>query len=736
MAVLSGDEGNNRLEGTPGNDTLRGNGGDDTLNGNAGDDALNGNAGNDRLDGGDGNDLLRGGKGNDWLVGDAGDDVLFGDRGQDTLTGGEGRDWFVLRRRNGGAAPTSVDLITDFQAGEDWLALSGGLRFEDLDLSQEAEGAVIRDRLTGEYLALLAGINANTLSAANFTHTLPIPDPSTLPNGIASGDTTQTTTVLWTRSAVRGEVVFEYGPAADRGTIAGQATATVSDPRVPVQVEINNLVPNTEYVYRVIDAAGETQYGRFVTPAPLGTQQGLRFGVSGDLQGELAPYVSIRNASERDLAFFVQMGDMVEADSESAALPGVTQAKTLDEFRIKQNEVYSERFGLNTWADLRATTMVYNTWDDHEVTNDFAGGVPPADSPQKLGLFGDAITGFVNQTPAFNDALRAMLDYFPRRETTYGETGDPRTEGRQQLYRFNTFGSDAALYVLDVRSFRDAPLPFISEAAPQEAIDQQLQNAFEPGRTMLGAVQLQQLKDDLLLAQREGVTWKFVMSSVPMQHFGIAVSGERWEGFAAERADLLNFITANQIENVVFVTGDFHGHVVNNVTNQQGFGLPQTPTGAFDVMIGPVAIQLTVPFLPPPFNQTFAAPFGPATVGFTPASLLAAQGKSQAEYLALTDRAAKDQYVREILDYRTATLLGYDPIGLEGSEIDATLLQGEFLATHTYGWTEFDIAPGTGQLTVTTYGVTPYTEASLLASPDPILNAQPEIVAQFVVNPF
>jgi hypothetical protein len=80
-------------------------------------------------------------------------------------------------------------------------------------------------------------------------------------------------------------------------------------------------------------------------------------------------------------------------------------------------------------------------------------------------------------------------------------------------------------------------------------------------------------------------------------------------------------------------------------------------------------------------------------------------------------------------------LFGYDPIGLENSPIDATLLQGEYIAAHTYGWTEFEIAPETGQLIVTTYGVEPYTEADLLANPDPILNAEPFIVSQFQVNP-
>jgi hypothetical protein len=339
----------------------------------------------------------------------------------------------------------------------------------------------------------------------------------------------------------------------------------------------------------------------------------------------------------------------------------------------------------------------------------------------------------VNDTPVFDAALRAFQDYKPLRDEFYGDTGDSRTANEQKLYRYNTFGSDAASFVLDLRSFRDAPLPFLPETASQEQVNQYLQAAFEPNRTMLGAAQLQEFKEDLLAAEEAGITWKFVMSTVPMQNFGIPTAGERWEGYAAERTDLLRFIEQNDIDNVVFITGDFHGSVVNNVTYQEGFGQPQIPTGVIDVMIGPVGIQLTVPFLPPPFNQTFAAPFGPATVGFTPPALLAAQGKTQAEYLALTDRAEKDQFVREVLDARI-TALGYDPIGLEGSGIDATLLQGEYLATHTYGWSEFEIDPETQKLTVTTYGVEPYTQTQLEANPD-IANQVPVVVSQFEVNP-
>ena len=49
------------------------------------------------------------------------------------------------------------------------------------------------------------------------------------------------------------------------------------------------------------------------------------------------------------------------------------------------------------------------------------------------------------------------------------------------------------------------------------------------------------------------------MSSDPIQNFGIPVAGDRWEGYAAERTDLLRFIKENNIKNVVFATGDFHG---------------------------------------------------------------------------------------------------------------------------------------------------------------------------------
>jgi alkaline phosphatase D len=523
---------------------------------------------------------------------------------------------------------------------------------------------------------------------------------STLPNGVAAGDTTQTSTVLWTRSTVIGNVVFEYSTDSKFSNSLGTLTKSVTDVTVPVKVQLTNLKPGTQYFYRVRDAAGTSAVGQFRTAAELGNSKGLRFGVAGDWQGQLTPFPAISNAPERNLDFFVRIGDSAYVDDLSPDLPGVKQPKTLAEFSTKYNEVYGQRYGLNTWADLQASTSIYSTWDDHEITNDFAGGAKPTESPQKEGIFGTG-GGFVNDTPVFDDALKAFQAYNPVRNDFYSNTGDSRTANEQKLYRYNTFGSDAATFVLDLRSFRDNSLKSIAETSDQATVNKFLNDAFTPNRTMLGGVQLQDLKNDLLKAQQNGVTWKFIMSSDPIQNFGIPVAGDRWEGYAAERTELLRFIKENNIKNVVFATGDFHGYVVNNVTYQEGAGQPQIPTDVIDVMTSPVGIQLNIGQGP------FAAPFGPATVAFTPASLLPQSEKDR--YNSLPTREEKDAFVRNILDKRTAPL-GYDPVGLEGSGIDARLIQGQYLGVHTYGWNEFEIAPGSQELKVTTYGVEPYTQ--------------------------
>ena len=571
------------------------------------------------------------------------------------------------------------------------------------------------------------------------------PVPSTLPNGVASGDTTADSTVLWTRSTVLGDVTFEYSTDPNFGTIAGTLTATVTDPLQPVKVTVTGLDDNTTYYYRVTDVAGVKLGGQFTTSNDLGDFDGLRFGVSGDWRGELSPYPAISNASDRSLEFFVEHGDTIYADYESPVLPGVEQVTTLEEYRLKHSEVYGTRYGQNTWADLRSSTSVLATIDDHEVINDFAGGAPASSDPR----FPET-TGLINDTQLFDNGLQAFQEYNPIRDEFYGATGDPRTEGERELYRNNVYGHDAATFLLDTRSFRDESLPnpditslaidlatgvdqvtayrnfFFKEVLPFDIA------AFDPNRTLLGDAQLNDLKQDLLEAELNGVTWKFVMVPEPMQTLGPLLGpADRFDGYLAERTELLQFIESNDISNVVFIAADIHGTVVNNVTYQTAPGGTQIATSVFEITTGSVAFDA-------PFGQSVVATA--AAGGFLSPSEFALYqslpifGEPGAAF-------TKDDFFTQLFNNAALQPFGLDPLGLDnnlpGADglINATLLQGRYVAAHTFGWTEFDIDPLTQKLTVTTYGIAPYSEADLLANPADIVNRTPVIVSQFEVLP-
>jgi Ca2+-binding RTX toxin-like protein len=180
--VIYGSEGNDVLFGNMGNDILNGNLGNDTLYGgkdgdillggkdedilygNLGNDTLYGNFGKDTLYGGQENDILYGGQDDDVLFGDLGNDILFGDFGFDILTGGEGNDIFGLQPGKG------TDIITDFTDGVDFLGLSAGLSFANLSITQGTGSNTANTLIfnNGELLAVLQGVQANTITEADF----------------------------------------------------------------------------------------------------------------------------------------------------------------------------------------------------------------------------------------------------------------------------------------------------------------------------------------------------------------------------------------------------------------------------------------------------------------------------------------------------------------------------------------------------------------------------------------
>lgn len=598
------------------------------------------------------------------------------------------------------------------------------------NIEREATGKLIRYMSRREFMKYMAvgavaavmfprlsfNPNARTLKRRANLRAQEMANPSyadTLPNGVASGDTTQNATVLWAHSMVVGDVTFEYSTDESFSNIIGTVTVPATDAMIPVKASIDALTADTEYYYRVSNGT-DTLNGRFHTAAEAGIKRGLRFGVSGDWRGELRPYVALANVLERELEFFVEHGDTIYADIPSRDFPG-EQATTLEDYRVKHNEVYTQFEGLNFWADIRARMSIWATIDDHEVTNDFAGGAAPSTDAR----FEAEGAEFINQTALYANGLQVFREYNPMLDLDYDGTGDARMDGRPKLYRYATYGDDAAIIVLDARSFRDQAVPEISTTDVFNAAirNEYLTSMFQEGRTMLGRTQVDDLKRDLLAAQEVGIVWKFVMIPEPLQLQGWFGGSDRWEGYAPERTEVLEFIVENNIQNVIWVSADVHTTFINKLTYQ---------TEALGDLIGVPSLEIStgsVAFFPPTGAALVA---GAAEVGLVPdADFAAYQAGSLAE---------QDAVLVGLFNQFVNRLQGYENNTFEGSGVDAELTQGNWIAGHSFGWTEFDIDAETSRLTVTTYGVRAYDRDAVDADPDAVLALQPEVINQFVVE--
>ncbi|MGL5060040.1 MAG: Ig-like domain-containing protein, partial [Microcoleus sp.] len=158
----------------------------------------------------------------DIISGDAGNDVLWGEGGKDIVTGGEGGDVFVI---NGVSAPdgssgtnpafitsggpdiADADIFTDFRPGEDFIGLSGDLRFEDLVIFQSSDtkagSTIIRNGVSGDFLAVLPGVDSRTIGRSSFVigptvpgsaTPLPTPTPTDSPTPTPTASPTPTPT--------------------------------------------------------------------------------------------------------------------------------------------------------------------------------------------------------------------------------------------------------------------------------------------------------------------------------------------------------------------------------------------------------------------------------------------------------------------------------------------------------------------------------------------------------------
>ncbi len=405
-------------------------------------------------------------------------------------------------------------------------------------------------------------------------------------DGVASGDVTSTSAILWTRidraATVKVEVWSNphlHGKKAFQKVIHHVS----ADRDFTIKADATGLRPDTTYSYRFKhddeDGASFSEVGTFRTAPSAGSASDVRFTYTGDADGTRLPggapafndFEVLDAARLEGGAFWVFDGDTIYADS---PFRSSGPAETLAEYHAAHRENRS-------YANLRellAATSVYATMDDHEVMNDYdAATIDPA---------------------RYAAGRRAFLDYYSVRES--GLPHDPSCAG-DPLYRRFAWGSEVELFLLDERSCRSADaaavcltdlgptlptsvrqsgvLAFFLTPSPPPGC---LAAIFDPARTLLGSAQKARLLSDLAASTAK---WKLVVSQEPIQQF-FALPYDRWEGYGAERNEILTFIQANGIEGVKFLTTDMHATLLNQVALDV-FAAP-TPI-AVELVTGPVA---------------------------------------------------------------------------------------------------------------------------------------------------
>jgi alkaline phosphatase D len=346
------------------------------------------------------------------------------------------------------------------------------------------------------------------------------------------------------------EVTWQVATDAAFAAVVGCGTVVTGPERDhTVKVDVAGLQPGTTYWYRFGLAGAWSPIGRTATaPAVDDAVTRLRAGVVSCSNWEAGYFVPYRLLADRDdLDVVIHLGDYIYeyGTGEFGAAGTVVrrtepahEVLTLADYRIRHAQYKTDP----DLQALHAAVPWVITWDDHEVANDQWSGGAQNHTPATEGDYRDRVAA----------AHRAYAEWMPVR---LGPDGS--------IYRRFRFGRLAELSMLDLRSYR-------SQQRAGTAVD-------DPDRTITGAAQLAWLKEGLVASTAR---WKLVgnpdmisrldVATLPawllgplgtllgIPQNGFAVNNDQWDGYTADREELVAVLRRNRVRDVVFLTGDIH----------------------------------------------------------------------------------------------------------------------------------------------------------------------------------
>lgn len=332
-------------------------------------------------------------------------------------------------------------------------------------------------------------------------------DEAAFPWPAQAGDPTEESVILSLRTE-RSEVLAQVMAEDGQGGWVEVARPVLrrEEGSLVARARLEGLQPDRVHAWIGLDPDEErrSRVGRFRTaPRPEQRRQ-VRLVATSCLGGN-DPLGSMSAAASLAPDLALLLGDTVYADD----------AQSLDEYRA----FYDTTFRWAGPADWLAGSAVVATWDDHEVTNDYV----------RAEL----------EEGRYEAALQAFREALPQQE---GPSGG--------VWRRLAFGGTLDLFVLDVRSERDA----------------------EAG-LYIGEEQERWLIEGLRGSE---AAFQLVLTSVPITDYsdflGELGADDRWQGWPAQRSRVLAAVEELELPGLLWLGGDVHFAAASTVDLPGGGG--------------------------------------------------------------------------------------------------------------------------------------------------------------------
>lgn len=376
--------------------------------------------------------------------------------------------------------------------------------------------------------------------------------------GIASGDPSPDGFVLWTRLApmplipgggMPGEPVeVSYQVSNDEGMsqiVSSGTVVAVSESAHSVHVEVEGLEPDRWYWYQFKVGSELSSKGRSRTlPVSSSLPEKLRFAFASCQNYQAGYYTAFEHMAREGVDLIVHLGDYIYEGGikkDEVRRHNSRQVVTLDEYRARYALYKSDP--MLKRAHEAAPWIV--TWDDHEVSGDYAGShskdAAPADQ-------------FLRRRAA---GYQAFYEHMPLRKASLPQGPDLK------LYRGIDYGQLVSFSVLDTRQYRTVQPLGGGVVKPNKEL-------MAPEGTILGGEQRTWLFERM---KNSKTVWNVLAQQVMLalvdRKIGpeVEYSVDKWAGYEFERRRLIQFWQENKIRNPIVLTGDIHSNWANEIVD-------------------------------------------------------------------------------------------------------------------------------------------------------------------------